>query len=185
MADTTNTTVTEDAVTETVTAAEDKKPTEGKTETVKAKDARDIEIEKLKTALSKANGEAASYKNQLREKQTEAERAEAERAEADRAKDERLAALERTVAIGDYTKQLMAIGCAADLAAQGAEALADGKMETVFECLKQFAEAVKKEAEDNALKRQPGLSAGVPPTAATTGDTEMEQFRRWAGLPPR
>ena len=39
------------------------------------------EVTKLKTALSKANSEAADWKRQLREKQTEQERAEAERAE--------------------------------------------------------------------------------------------------------
>ena len=59
------------------------------TETVKTEPAKvtkpDPELEKLKAALSRANGEAAEYKRQLREKQTEAERAEAERAEADNA----------------------------------------------------------------------------------------------------
>ena len=39
------------------------------------------EVNKLKTALSKANSDAAEWKRQFREKQTEAERAEAERKE--------------------------------------------------------------------------------------------------------
>ena len=39
------------------------------------------EVEKLKRTISKINSEAADYKKQLRERQTEAERAEAEAAE--------------------------------------------------------------------------------------------------------
>jgi hypothetical protein len=39
------------------------------------------EVKKLKTALSNANSQAADWKRQFREKQTEAERAEAERKE--------------------------------------------------------------------------------------------------------
>ena len=55
-------------------------------ETVKPEPKKDekpvnAEVEKLKAALTKASADAAEYKRQLREKQTEAERAEAERAE--------------------------------------------------------------------------------------------------------
>ena len=51
------------------------------------------EITKLKAALSKANSEAADWKRQFRDKQTEQERAEAERAEAEKAMQEELASL--------------------------------------------------------------------------------------------
>ena len=46
-----------------------------KTEPAKTEKPANAEVEKLKAALSRANGEAAEYKRQLREKQTEAERA--------------------------------------------------------------------------------------------------------------
>ena len=62
-----------------------------KTEPAKTEKSGNSEVDKLKALLSKANGEGAEYKRQLRLKQTEQERAEAERAEAEKAKDERLA----------------------------------------------------------------------------------------------
>ena len=143
------------------------------------------EVEKLKQALSKANSEAAEYRRALREKQTEAERAEAERAEADKAMREELETLRKEKAVSEYKSKCLALDFDADLAAQTATAIADGNFESLFDCLKQFVEATKTKMANDALNRQPGLSAGVPPTTNTTQDTEYEQMRRWAGLPPR
>lgn len=143
------------------------------------------EIEKLKAALNKACSEAASFKQQLREKQTEQERSEAERLEAEKAKDARLAELERTVAITEYTNKCLALDFEADLAAQTANALADGNMETLFDCLKSFVEATKTRLTNEALNKHPTLSAGVPPTTNSTNDAEYDKMRRYAGLPPR
>lgn len=143
------------------------------------------EIEKLKAALNKACSEAASFKQQLREKQTEQERAEAERLEAEKAKDARLAELERTVAITEYTNKCLALDFDAELAAKTANALADGNMESVFDCLKSFVEATKTRLTNEALNKQPTLSTGVPPTTNSTKETEYEKMRRYAGLPPR
>ena len=143
------------------------------------------EIEKLKAALNKACSEASEYKKALREKQTEAERAEAERLEAEKAKDARLAELERTVAITEYTNKCLALDFDAELAAKTANALADGNMESVFDCLKSFVEATKTRLTNEALNKQPTLSTGVPPTTNSTKETEYEKMRRYAGLPPR
>lgn len=153
--------------------------TEPKKDTPKPDNA---EVEKLKEALSRANSQAADYKRQLREKQTEQERAEAERLEAEKAKDARLAELERTVAITDYTNKCLALDFDAELATQTANAFADGNMESVFDCLKQFVEATKTKLANEALNRQPPLSAGTPPTSNNI-DTETEQLRHWMGAP--
>lgn len=143
------------------------------------------EIERLKAALNKACSEASSYKQQLREKQTEQERAEAERLEAEKAKDARLAELERTVAITEYTNKCLALDFDAELATKTANALADGNMESVFDCLKSFVEDTKTRLTNEALNKQPTLSTGVPPTTNNTKETEYEKMRRYAGLPPR
>ena len=145
----------------------------------------DAEVEKLKEALSRANSQAAEFKRQLREKQTEAERAEAERAEADKAMREELETLRKEKAISEYKSKCLALDFDADLAAQTATAIADGNYESLFDCLKQFVEATKTKMANDALNRQPGLSAGVPPTTKTTEEAQYEQMRRWAGLPPR
>ena len=143
----------------------------------------DPEIEKLKAALSRANGEAAEYKRQLREKQTEKERADAERAEQDKAIREELETLRKEKRVSDYTGKCLALNMDADLAGKTANALADGDMESVFDCLKAFVEATKTRLNNEALNRQPGLSAGIPPTKGNTEDEITAQLRRYAGLP--
>ena len=161
-------------VTEQVVKQPETKPTEPVKETKP-----DPELEKLKAALSRANGEAAEYKRQLREKQTEAERAEAERAEQDKAMREELETLRKEKRVSDYTGKCLALNMDADLAGNTAAALADGDMDSVFECLKAFVDATVKRLNNEALNRQPGLSAGTPPTTNTTVDKDVEDMRRW------
>ena len=153
-----------------------------KTEPAKTEKSGNSEVDKLKALLSKANGECAEYKRQLRAKQTEQERAEAERAEAEKAKDERLAELERIVSVGEYTNKCMALKFEPDLAAKTAGALADGNMDALFDCLKEFVDATTQRLQNEALNRQPGLSAGTPPTKANADDEFTAKLRRYAGL---
>lgn len=171
-----NTVVTTDA-TETVEQTET-----AKTEPVKA-NKPDPELEKLKAALSRANSEAAEYKRALREKQTEKERADAERAEADRAMREELEMLRKEKRVSEYTAKCVTLKMDADLASKTANALADGDMDSVFECLNAFVEATTTRLNNEALNRQPGLSAGIPPTNGNTEDEITAQLRRYAGLP--
>lgn len=154
-----------------------------KTEPVKTEKTDTAEVKQLKAALSRANSQAADYKRQLREKQTADEREKAERAEKEKADAERLAELERIVAVSDYEKKCLALNFDAELAEQTANALADGNMDSVFDCLKAFVEATKTRLNNEALNRQPGLSAGIPPTKGNTEDEITAQLRRYAGLP--
>ena len=159
-----------------------------KTEPAKTEPKKDdkpvnAEVEKLKAALSKANSEAAEYKRALREKQTEQERAEAERLEQEKSMREELEALRKDKTVTEYTNKALEVGFDADTAAQAANALADGDMTVVFDCLKAFVEATKTRLENEALNRQPGLSTGVPPTKNTTVDSDYENMRRWMGAP--
>lgn len=157
------------------------------TETEKTEPAKqtkpDPEVEKLKAALSRANGEAAEYKRQLREKQTEAERAEAERQEKAQAMEAELNALRHEKAVSDYTAKCVALNFDSDLAAQTANAMADGDMNAVFDCLKSFVEATVTRLSNEALNRQPNLSTGVPPTTNTAAKSEEDKIRQWMGLP--
>ena len=141
------------------------------------------EITKLKAALSKANSESAEWKRQFREKQSEQERAEAERAENEKALQEELAALRRGKVIDEYTKQCMGIGYDATLAAQCAEAMADGRFNDVFAIQQQFMEAKTKEIEAAALNKHPGLTPGVPPVNVAE-KAEENKLRSYMGLAP-
>ena len=156
-----------------------------KTEPAKADKPDNAELEKLKAALSRANSQAAEYKRALREKQTEQERTEAERAEQEQAMREELETLRKEKRVSDYTGKCLALNMDADLAGKTANALADGDMESVFDCLKQFVEATTTRLNNEALNRQPGLSAGIPPTKNNTVDTDYENMRRWMGAPSR
>ena len=156
-----------------------------KTEPAKTEKLDNAELEKLKAALSRANSQAAEYKRALREKQTEQERTEAERAEADKAMREELETLRKEKRVSDYTGKCLALNMDAELAGKTANALADGDMESVFDCLKQFVEATTTRLNNEALNRQPGLSAGIPPTKNNTVDTDYENMRRWMGAPSR
>ena len=155
-----------------------------KTEPAKTEKPDNAELEKLKAALSRANSQAAEYKRALREKQTETERAEAERAEADKAMREELETLRKEKQVSDYTGKCLALNMDADLAGKTANALADGNMDSVFDCLRAFVEATKTRLNNEALNRQPGLSAGIPPTTNTVGDEEYAKLCRYAGLSP-
>jgi hypothetical protein len=173
-------------VTTTTDATADVVQTETvKTEPAKTNKADNAEVEKLKRLLSKANSEAASYKEQLRAKQTETERAEAERAEADKAMREELETLRKEKRVSDYTGKCLALNMDADLAGKTAAALADGDMDSVFDCLRNFVDATVTRLNNEALNRQPNLSTGIPPTKNTTVDTDYENMRRWMGAPSR
>ena len=142
------------------------------------------EVTKLKNALSKANSDAAEWKRQFREKQTEAERAEAERKEREAAVEEELRTLRKEKTVSGYVAQCLALGYDNDLANEAAIALADNDAAKIFECQQKFLDAKKKEYEMTALNKQPGLTPGAPPTSADADKADLNKLRRFAGLPP-
>jgi len=168
----------------TLDSAENVTQTEpAKTEPVKNEKPDNAEVEKLKRLLSKANSEANSYKQQLREKQSAEERAAAERAEQEQAMREELETLRKEKRVSDYTGKCLALNMDAELAGKTATALADGDMDSVFDCLKAFVEATTTRLNNEALNRQPGLSAGIPPTTNTAVKSEDDKIRQWMGIP--
>lgn len=142
------------------------------------------EITNLKDALSKANSQAAEWKRQFREKQTEAERAEAERAEREKAVEDELRQLRRDKTVSGYIAQCLALGYTQDLAVRAAEAMADGNNADIFACQQEFLEAKQKEIEANALNKQPTLTVGSPPTAKVAEAEAYNKMRKAWGLPP-
>jgi len=168
----------------TLDSAENVTQTEpAKTEPVKNEKPDNAEVEKLKRLLSKANSEANSYKQQLREKQSAEERAAAERAEQEQAMREELETLRKEKRVSDYTGKCLALNMDAELAGKTATALADGDMDSVFDCLKAFVEVTTTRLNNEALNRQPGLSAGIPPTTNTAVKSEDDKIRQWMGIP--
>jgi len=142
------------------------------------------EVNKLKTALSKANSDAAEWKRQFREKQTEQERTEAERKEREAAVEEELRTLRRDKTISGYVANCLALGYAQDLALRAAEAMADNNAAEIMACQQEFLDAKTKEIEANALNKQPSLTTGAPPTAKVAEAEALNKQRALWGLPP-
>ena len=142
------------------------------------------EVTKLKTALSKANSDAAEWKRQFREKQTEAERAEAERKEHEAAVEEELRTLRRDKTVSGYQAQCLALGYNNELALKAAEAMADNDAAAIMACQQEFLDAKQKELEAAALNKQPTLTTGSPPTAQGADLEALNKQRRYFGLPP-
>lgn len=142
------------------------------------------EVTRLKNALSKANSDAAEWKRQFREKQTEAERAEAERAEREKAVEDELRNLRREKTVSGYLAQYLALGYEKELALKAAEATADGDAATTIACQQTFLEVKTKELEAAALNKQPTLSVGSPPTSKTAEVEAQNKLRGYFGLPP-
>ena len=135
------------------------------------------EMTKLQRALSKVNSEAAEYKRQLREKQTEQERAEAERAENEKALREELEGLRREKTIASYEAKYLALGYDDELARGAAEAMASGDLDKVFATQAEYNKKQKQAFEEAALNKQPDLSTGKPPKGAQIDDQFMAAFR--------
>lgn len=171
-------------------AQESAKTEPAKTEPAKSEAQLRQEIENLKKSVSEASADAAKWKRQAKENADKwksemdtAKRAQVEREEQEQALRDELETLRKEKRVSDYTARCVALEFDADLAGQTANALADGNMDAVFDCLRAFVEATRTRLNNEALNRQPGLSAGIPPTTQSTSDAEFNNFRRYAGLP--
>ncbi len=143
------------------------------------------EITNLKDALSKANSQAAEWKRQFREKQTEQERTEAERAEREKAVEEELRTLRRDKTVSGYIAEYLNLGYSNELARKAAEATADGNAAGIFECQQEFWSVKKKELEAAALGKQPSLSVGGTPSSASANPEDDARLRSYFGLKPK
>lgn len=130
-------------------------------EKVKALESLEIEDNsKLKSALNKASAEAAEFKRQLREKQTEQERAEAEARENAEKIEKELTELRRDKEVSTYKASYLALGYDDELATATAQAMVDGDTAKVFENQKLFNEKREAEFKASILNAQPSLTTG-------------------------
>lgn len=147
------------------------------------------EKEKLKTANGKAASEAAEYKRQLREKQTEDEKkaadareakekadAEAaERAAAEKARTDALEAQIKQLTLDKHTNAYIAMGYSEENAKAKAQALLEGDLEKEQALerahLEAAIKAAKADAVGNMTKPPAGGSSGQPQKPMTYAET--------------
>ena len=122
------------------------------------------ETTRLKNALNKASAEAADFKRQLREKQSEQERAEADAREKEEKIEKELAELRKEKEVSTYKANYLALGYDDELATKAAQAKADGDTATEFECQKTFNEKIEASHKAELIGNQPELSKGENPS---------------------
>ena len=131
------------------------------------------EIDRLKTALSKSNSEAAEFKKQLREKMSAEELKAKEDAEKLEALIKERDALLREKTVAGHKAKYLALGYDESLANETAEALANGELDKVFANQKKHNESVEKKIRADVLK-------GTPRPEGGTGSDEItkEKFSK-------
>lgn len=118
------------------------------------------EIDRLKTALSKSNSEAADYKKQLREKMSAEEVKAKEDADliAELTKERDALLREKTVA--GHKAKYLALGYDEKLAGETAEALVNGDYDKVFANHQKHQDTVEKKIRADVLKETPKPEGG-------------------------
>lgn len=130
------------------------------------------EIDRLKTALSKSNTEAADYKKQLREKMS----AEEIKAKEDAEKWDEIVkerdALRKERDISNNKSRFLALGYDDALATEAAEAMVNGDTDKVFAAQKKHLDSAEKKIREDVLKDTPKPTGGSGKSTIT-----KEQFR--------
>ena len=126
-----------------------------------------------KATFDKASSDAAAYKKQLREKQSEEEAKAAKDKEEHEALLARVAELEKEKAIGEYVTSYLAMGYDEKLAKSSAEAIVKGDMATVFANQKTHSENREKTLKAEWLKETPPPAGGKTDTGMT-----MDKFKQ-------
>lgn len=124
-------------------------------------DDRSAELERYKSALTKSNSEAASWKRKHNELLSEEERKKAEQDEAFNSMQEELKALREEKAVNENVTKFIALGYDEQTAKDCGKALANGDFEKVFEAQKKFNENLEKKVKSDLLKGTPAPQSGA------------------------
>lgn len=120
-----------------------------------------IENAKLKKATDKATSEAASFKKQLREKQSADEIAIQEKAERELEREEQFQALLRENQVNKFEKNFVILGYTETEANKAAIAQYDGDTDSLFKIQADVQARMLKEKENEWLASRPDVNAGV------------------------
>ena len=132
--------------------------------------ANEGEITRLKNLISKANSEAANYKKQLREKQSDEEAARAAAKEEYDKLVEQNKELMKRISISDNSAELIKLGYDSDLAAKTAEAMYNGDMQTILASQAAFLAAKEKAIRAELMKSTPTPPAGSGSSTMTLAE---------------
>lgn len=123
-------------------------------------DDRSGELEKIKSQLSQANSEAATWKKKHNEYLSQEERAKLERDEEFETIKQELETLKREKTLSAHKARLIELGYEGKLAEQAAKALVDGDTESFFKAQTKFLEERDKQMAVKNLQGTPRPPAG-------------------------
>ena len=146
-------------------------------QTAGAGQSNNVEINKLKAQLSKANAEAADYKKQLRGKQTADEAAAAEQKAAMEKLTQENADLKRSFALSDKKAKLIAMGYDEKLADSTAVAMVDGDMDAVMTNQAKLNESREKAIQAKLMKGTPRMATGSSGSGGMDYAKRIEESR--------
>lgn len=121
---------------------------------------KDSEIEKLRKSVSKANTEAAEFKNKLRDKLSDDEKKKTEEAEKLDKIIKENEELKRSISISEKKSKLIGMGYDEKMADETATAMIDGNLDKVLENQSKYLETQKKVIETDLLKKTPRPNGG-------------------------
>jgi hypothetical protein len=140
------------------------------------------DVDNLKNLLSRANGEAASWKKKFHDKLSDEEKKEANRAEELESLRNELQTYKTAERINGYKARLLEIGYDADTADSLAKSLPEGVGDSFFDTQKMFYATRQQKIQEDLLKGQSGLSAGSTPKPEDPAKKLAEAFRKGMGL---
>lgn len=131
------------------------------------------ELERYKKAASKANSEAADWKKKHNALLSDEERNKQQNAEEINTLRDRVAELEKEKLISTHKSRFLALGYDEQLAAETADAMANGDTDKVFEAQRKFLEHHDKSYKATLLGQTPTPPAG---SSAGSGKTDYAKM---------
>lgn len=138
------------------------------------------DVDNLQTQLSRANGEAASWKKKFHDKLSDEEKKEANRAEELESLRSELQTYKTAERINGYKARLLEIGYDAETADKLANSLPEGVGDTFFDTQKAYYSAKVQKIQEDLLKGQSSLSAGSTPKPEDPEAKAIDAFKRGA-----
>lgn len=136
-----------------------------------------------KETFDKTASDLAETKRQLKARMTEDEQKEAERAAADEQIRVELETLRKEKTVSESKSRFLGLGYDETLAAETAQALAEGDMDKVFSNQAIHLENIKKAASAESLANDPNPPAGRGGSPDNAEKQEINKLRQAAGLP--
>lgn len=136
------------------------------------------ELEKYKSAASKANSEAASWKKKHNELLSEDERKKQEQADSIAQMQKELDELREGKKVSEYKAKFIAQGYDEALAEETAKAMAEGNSEKVFANNQKFLDDYAKRVKADALKKTPRPAPGQGGNESVNYDEKISNAQK-------